>query len=56
MGNKHLNRIKVVLVGKNLSNKWLAEKLSNDPATISDWVTNKIQPNIGAFIQISSIL
>ena len=29
-----INRIKVVLVEKKKTNKWLAEQLSKDPATV----------------------
>ena len=36
-----INRIKVVLVEKKKTNKWLAEQLSKDPATVSKWCTNK---------------
>lgn len=32
--NKNLNRIKVVLAEKNLQNKWLAEKIGRDQATV----------------------
>ena len=32
-----INRIKVVLAEKNRSNKWLAEQLGKDPATVSKW-------------------
>lgn len=32
---KNMNRIKVVLAEKNLTNKWLAEQLHKDPETIS---------------------
>lgn len=32
---KDINRIKVMLVEKKRSNKWLAERLGKDPATIS---------------------
>ncbi len=32
---KNMNRIKVVLAEKNLTNKWLAEQLHKDPGTIS---------------------
>lgn len=31
-----LNRIKVVLVEKKKTNKWLAEQLGKDPATVSN--------------------
>lgn len=32
---KDLNRLKVVLAEKKKTNKWLAEQLGKDPATIS---------------------
>ena len=38
--DRKLNRIKTVLVDKGKSNKWLAEQLGKDPATISKWCTN----------------
>ena len=56
MERKLLNRIKVVLVEKNKSNKWLAEQLDKDPAMVSKWVTNTNQPNIETLIQISKAL
>ena len=37
---KDINRIKVVLVEKKRKNKWLAEQLKKDPATVSKWCTN----------------
>ena len=32
---KDINRIKVVLVEKKRTNKWLAKQLEKDPATVS---------------------
>lgn len=40
MNNKGLNRIKVVLVERQKTSKWLAEKLGKGEATISKWCTN----------------
>lgn len=37
MAEKNLNRIKVMLAEKGKTNKWLAEKLGRDQATISKW-------------------
>ena len=37
---KDLNRIKVVLVEKKRTAKWLAEELGKNPATVSKWCTN----------------
>lgn len=50
------NRIKVVLAERDLNNKWLAEKIGKDPATVSKWVTNKTQPSLEALIAIANVL
>ena len=36
MSKKAINRLKVVLVEKNISSKWLAEKLDNSKALVSE--------------------
>ena len=54
--NKNLNRIKVILAEKNLQNKWLAEQLGRDQATVSKWVTNSAQPSLDMLIKISAAL
>ena len=56
MNSKHLNRIKVVLAEKDKSNKWLAEQLGKDQATISKWVTNTTQPNLEMLLLIAKVL
>jgi len=43
---KDLNRIKVVLVEKKRTAKWLAEELGKNPATVSKWCTNVSQPDL----------
>jgi len=35
--DKDINQIKVVLAEKKRTNKWLAEQLGKDPATVSKW-------------------
>ena len=50
MAEKDLNRIKVVLVEHKRTNKWLAEQLGRDQATISKWCTNSAQPSLEALI------
>ena len=55
MENKDLNRLKVVLAEKK-TNKWLAEQLGKDPATISKWCTNSAQPNLENLIEIAKCL
>ena len=56
MGNKDLNRLKVVLAEKKKTNKWLAEQLGKDPATISKWCTNSAQPNLENLVEIAKCL
>ncbi len=54
--DKDINRIKVVLVEKKRTNKWLAEQLGKDPATVSKWCTNSCQPTLETLIKISQLL
>lgn len=54
--NKDINRLKVVLVEKKRTNKWLAEQLGKDPATVSKWCTNAAQPNLETLLQIAKLL
>lgn len=56
MANKDLNRIKVVLVDKKRTNKWLAEQMGKDPATVSKWCTNSAQPNLENLLEIAKYL
>lgn len=53
---KDLNRLKVVLAEKKITNRQLAEKLGKDEATISKWCTNNLQPNLEMLIKIAQVL
>ena len=53
---KDLNRIKVMLVEKKRTSKWLAEQLGKDPATISKWCTNAAQPTLDVLLRIADLL
>ena len=53
---KKLNRLKVVMAEKELSNIWLSEKLGVSQATVSKWMTNSSQPNLEMLIKISKVL
>lgn len=53
---KDINRIKVMLVEKKRSNKWLAEQLGKDPATVSKWCTNTSQPSLETLLEIARLL
>lgn len=54
--NRDINRIKVVLVEKKRTNKWLAEQLGKDPATVSKWCTNTAQPGLETLLEIARAL
>ena len=54
--NKPINRIKVMLAERMMSNKELAEKLGKDPATVSKWVTNTSQPSLENLIEIAKLI
>lgn len=56
MPSKDINRIKVVLVEKKRTSKWLADELGKDPATISKWCTNATQPSLEMLMQIAKLL
>lgn len=53
---KNLNRIKVVLVEKNKTGKWLGEQIGKDPTTVSKWCTNNTQPGLETLAEIAEIL
>lgn len=51
-----INRLKVVLVEKKRTSKWLSEQLGKDQATVSKWCTNKVQPSLETLIEIANLL
>ena len=53
---KDLNRIKVVLAEKKRTNKWLAEQLGKNTATVSNWCTNTSQPDLYTLERVAEIL
>lgn len=56
MSERAINRIKVILAEKRLTNKWLATQLDKTESTVSRWCTNEKQPNIETFVEIANIL
>ena len=54
--NKGINRIKAVLAEQRRTNKWLAEQLGKDQATVSKWCTNKTQPGLETLMSIATCL
>jgi transcriptional regulator with XRE-family HTH domain len=51
-----LNRLKVVLVEKGKTSRWLAEQLGKTEHTISRWCQNKSQPSIAQLNEIANVL
>ena len=51
-----LNQLKLVLVKKKKTNKWLAEQLEVNQTTVSKWCTNTIQPDLMTLKKISELL
>lgn len=51
-----INRIKVVLVEKQRTSKWLAEHLGKSENTVSKWCSNKTQPSLDTLLEIALVL
>ena len=56
MENNGLNRIKVMLVEKNKTARWLSKELGKDPTTVSKWCTNQSQPTLEILFKIADLL
>lgn len=53
---KDINRLKVVLVERKKTGKWLAEQLGKDPSTVSKWCSNSSQPSLETLDKIAEKL
>lgn len=51
-----LNKLKVILVEKKRTGKWLAEILGKNEATVSRWCTNESQPSLETLFEIAKVL
>ena len=51
-----VNRIKLVLVEKKSTSKWLSEQMGVNPSTVSKWCTNTSQPDITSLLRIADLL
>ena len=51
-----VNRIKLVLVEKKRTSKWLSEQMGVNPSTVSKWCTNTSQPDITSLLRIADLL
>lgn len=54
--SKDINRLKIILAEKKKTNKWLAEQLGKDQATVSKWCTNSAQPGLDTLTKIAKAL
>jgi transcriptional regulator with XRE-family HTH domain len=50
-----INRLKIVLVEKKRTGKWLAEQLGKNPSTVSKWCSNVAQPDLATLVKIAAI-
>ena len=53
---KQLNRIKIVLVEKNKTAKWLSEQVGRNVTSVSRWCTNASQPDLETLFRIAELL
>ena len=51
-----VNRLKIVLAEKKITNKWLAGQLNKSVITISRWSQNKSQPSLEQLREIAKVL
>ena len=51
-----VNRIKLVLVEKKRTSKWISEQMGVNPSTVSKWCTNTSQPDIASLLRIADLL
>ena len=51
-----VNRLKLLLVEKKKTSKWLYEQLGITPSTVSKWCTNTSQPDMETLARISKLL
>lgn len=52
----NINRLKVVLVERGKTGKWLADKLGKSTCTVSKWCQNSVQPDLQTLDAISKLL
>ena len=52
----NLNRIKVILVEKQKTGKWLSEQLGKSTCTVSKWCSNPIQPDLATLNKKAELL
>ena len=53
---KDINILKLVLVERKRTGKWLAEQMGKDPSTVSKWCSNTTQPSLDILVDIANVL
>ena len=53
---KQLNRIKIVLVEKNKTARWLSQQVGMNACSVSRWCTNASQPDLETLFRIAELL
>ena len=53
---KQLNRIKIVLVEKNKTARWLSQQVGKNACAVSRWCTNASQPDLETLFRIAELL
>ena len=56
MKGKDINRLKLVLVEKKRTAKWLSGELGISPVTLSKWCSHTTQPSLKILDKIADIL
>lgn len=51
-----INQIKLILVKKKRTGKWLAEQIGKSNCTVSKWCSNSAQPDLQTLAKIAEIL
>ena len=51
-----LNRIKIILKEKGITQTWLTKKLGKSFSTVNSYVCNRTQPNLITLMEIAKIL
>ena len=51
-----INRLKILLAEKKITNIWLCEQLGVNPTTVSKWCTNSSQPSVGMILKVMEVL
>lgn len=53
MERQRYNRLKMILVKKERIGTWLSEQMGHNISTVSDWMTNKVQPSVEQFYVVA---